>query len=192
MKKLHSIEKWYGTGLNLLNEFTNSEYQTLGSFKVPASLSKYFNDTATQDDVVKVITRIGNIYIDALLNTPKARKLRYLPWTWLEPKDKEYLKDGLIKALEHAVRNHQVWERINNMNITTPNFTLSQDQTAWVLSGDVFGMFASNSITNAEIDLYEVVGSEYFYEQPNGNIKIIGRITDTTLKSLPELTTEVI
>lgn len=176
----------------------NFIYDTQNGIKVPRSVARKFNNL--EDDVSGTVNPktgidytaimlnvLANTYISAMVSAPNAKILKRIKFSWLLEKDKDIMRQAVCKAVLHALQNKIIYERIIGTNVSTPNFSMSTDTVQWMLSGDVFGMFVRNSLNEAMIDLYEVVGSEIYTIKTNGNIQLIGRITENTLVSLPEL-----
>lgn len=186
-KILHSVDKWFGSKKELLNYFENLwTKNSLGTFKAPRSIIANFNNLQTTQDKENCIGVIAEIYITSITTSSMGAKLRKIPWEWLEEDTRYYLKDGLLNAVIHAVRNNQIWERINASTVNLGSTQITQDTTNWLISNDVFGIFAKQSITASGINHYEWWEEGMLIaDAKNGNIrKVVGKADLETLKEL--------
>lgn len=171
----HNAKTW---GISITEFETSFKNNTIGTFKAPSSTVKNFNNFATDADKTKAFMAIANTYIDALRTTSKGKSLNKLSWDWLQKDTKDFLKEGVYGAIQHAVLNRQIWEKINTSSISTPNFSMSIDSQNWLLTNDVFGKFVHNSLTLSGVDEYEWVTEEELLTITNsttGRIEIIGK-----------------
>lgn len=153
---------------------------TMGGFKVPASTALRHQLT-TQAEKNILFTRIAQIYIEAIVKL-KYGKLKSIPFKWLLTEDQEQLVNVVCEAVQHAMLNANVWQRLNGSNIAVGGFTFNVDNTPWIMTSDMFGTIGWVLLTNAQIDEYEWIADPHAYiRTANGNIQIIGKTSDIDL-----------
>lgn len=172
----HDVNTW---GVSRA-EFENTWPQNIiGKFQPPISVVRAFNNFATDADKDRCFNAIANTYITAIRTTSKGKNLNFIPFqTGLMKDTKDALKDGLYGALQHACKNQQFWEKMNGSSVTTPNFTLSNELTGWLLTNDVFGKFAHNSLTVSGLADYVWVTNQELITLTNeatGRVEVIGK-----------------
>lgn len=172
-----NVTTWFGKGDNDLLDFYQNEFRgnTTNGFKAPRAMVRRYNNFATQDDIYKAINAIGEIYIQGITHL-KYEQLKVTPFAMLEEDTKDSLKQAVCEAIQFAMYNEQVYERVNSSTISTNNFTMNKDTTSWMLTMDMYGKMAWNLIQNSGIDEYHwVVEDVLFADTLNGNVKLLGK-----------------
>ncbi len=196
----HDLDKW---NISLEDYEKGGWGSAVGRFKAPASIIKKFrkdvwinnttgevittdpNDTVnwTAQNVFDVDTAFNELATTYMLGVVSMFQiLRNVEFGWLDEDTRDSLRRAIYNAIEYAVLNRQVWENINGSSISTPNFTITADQTAWLVNSDMYGMKAWNLITNSGLqDYYFEEANRFFQSTPNGNAKVIGYGKETEL-----------
>ncbi len=172
----HNVETWFGAD-DALWDFYQNQFRgnTSGGFKAPRSMLRRFNNFATKADIVKAINSLGEVYIQGIVHL-KYKQLKRTPFIMFEEDTRDYLMQAVCEAIQFAMFNEQVYERVNASTVSTPSFTLNRDTTNWMLTMDMYGKMAWNLIQNSGIDEYYWVTEDVlFTDTLNGNVKLIGK-----------------
>lgn len=167
---MNKVADWFNG--SFVDYFNNQfKRRTIGELKVPASTAREFNNS-----VAVVGENIAQKYIDIIVYL-KYTLLTKIKFNWLLQKDQEELREVVAEAVQHAVQNRAVWQKINSSSISTSGFTINSDSTNWLLSKDALGTFAWTILQNLGIDEYEVIEEDDYQiwtETANGNYQYIG------------------
>ncbi len=145
---------------------------TMGTLKMPSSVIRN-----SQKTIEELGEAIAQTYLDVIIRL-KYTVLRNVKFSWLLPQDMEALQEALCGAVQHAIVNRNVFERLNASSISTNTFSISEDTTNWLLTKDALGMYAWSTLQSTGIDEYEIVcedDMDFFIQTNNGNIQILGK-----------------
>lgn len=148
-------------------KFPASTIASIGIKEGQPGFDKAFKDLANN---------IANIWISAIHNLKSP--LREIEFNELETDTQYLLRQAVAEAVQHAVLNKNVWERVNASSVSYAG-TFAVDTTGWLLTVNMFGQIAINLIQTSGIDDYEVVydKNEIVGYTANGNTRIIKETT---------------
>lgn len=144
---------------------------TMGTMKFPKSTLKNFDENDITS-INKLANNLANIWISAIARNKDI--LNQTEFIYFEKDTQESLKQAVAEAVQHAIYNRDIWERVNASTVSYSG-TFAMDTTGWLLSTDMFGKNAWNLIQNSGIDDYAWYDDKYvLYEQlQNGNLKLL-------------------
>ncbi len=177
MKPVQDISTWFGEAPTSFIDYFEDDFRgnTIGTLKFPATSAARFNNIATEIDKAALANAVASSYLWGIVKL-KWKQLGKTPFYMLEADTQKYLKDAVCEAVQFAVLNKQVWERVNASSISTNTFSVNQDTTSWILTADMYGKMAWNLIQISGIDEYEWVEEDVLFTgTEKGNVKIIGR-----------------
>lgn len=184
----HTPETWKIS----LTDFNLGGWGTVvNGFKVPPSMIKRFRKLITNADgtttetfdAVKAFNEIAITFINAIVSSYEI--LRITNFNFLEEDTRENLRKAVYNAIEFGCLNKQLWEMINNSQISMPNINIDVNTVSWILAKDMIGMKADNFITKSGLEDYMWVQEDNLsMVTKNGNIRVIGKIK---IEELPDL-----
>lgn len=136
---------------------TNNEWIDKGN--------KYSNTKLFDEE--RAFTELCQTYINALITSNDL-------FTQIEFKDfpklfQKNIRFGIYNAIEFATLNRQVWEKVNNSSVSSPNFNMNVESTNWLLSSDMLGLKSWNYIVASGLHDMKIVGDSFVGRLISGN-----------------------
>lgn len=172
----HDMETWFKEVSNTADKtpittFFNTKFKRAltGKLRIPAWFHRLY---PTADDLERFAKALGMRFIDIALKLHPI--LKQVPFSMLEDKDREYLREYICIEIQNKIFNKQIVENISGVSISGGSRNISIDRSSIVFTIDNLCSDGKTALRNAEIYLYELVGDNFLHsETKNGNYKIL-------------------
>lgn len=154
--------------------YTTSKWVLVGD-ALPATDGAGQQLTRTVVDRDKLLKEITLLYIKGLYGIfPQLREIGY---SRMLKHTQNFLKEAVLLATQHALKNRSVLERMTNIAKEGVSVKVSADPTNIVLPMDMYGQHGSASIRLSDIADYDIIGyDDAKVMTEKGNVIFIGKL----------------
>ncbi len=179
-----------------LDEYLNGLWGNISGnvFKVPATYVEAYTIEVTDPNTGDLILefdqdtaflQLAQTYIDGIVEHYAI--LRRIKFGWLPEHTQKYLREAVYEAVQHALLNRQVWEKINTSTVNSGGLSVSNESTGWLITLNMFGKRGLNKLIKSEIEEYKIVNEgqmNVLLTTEKGNIEVIGQFDPNNIKEL--------